>query len=348
MTGSDGLRIALIAPCANPVTRHSVDSVEQLVWLLAEELTRRGHAVTLFATGDSQTSARLHAVHRRGYEHDAELTDWRFHEMMHVAAAFERAEYFDVIHSHNYGFALPFTRLVNVPVLHTFHTLPDTDFVRAFRSSPGAHVAAISRFQRSLYRGVRNVEVVYNGIDTDAFPFRSEPGDYLLFLGRLIPDKGPMQAVELARSVGMRLLMACPVDEYFEREVAPLVDGREVEYVGVVAGKERNDLLAGAAALLCPLQYQESFGLVMVEAMACGTPSVATGLGAVPEIIRAGVNGYWGNDMDQLRSLIPEALRLDRRQVRAEAVSRFDYRRMTDGYERLYRELMRVPEQQAG
>ena len=333
------LRIAQVAPLAAPVTGDHTGSIEQLVWLLTEELVRRGHDVTLAAAGDSHTSAALHATYPRGYEYDDDLWSCEFHETLHVASVFERAGDFDVIHSHVYHFALPFIRLVRTPVIHNYHILPDPDIARAFGRYPEANLVAISEYQRGLFPGNPHTAVVHHGIDTATFPFSPERGDYLLFLGRILPDKGTVEAVHLAREMGMRLLIAGPADnatDYFPAQVAPLVDGRQVEYLGPVGLKERNALLAGAAALVYPIQAPEPFGLVLIEAMACGTPVLAAGLGAVPELVRDGVTGYYAPDAAALARRLEAVLTLDRLRIRQEALTRFDYRRMVDEYERIY------------
>ena len=340
---SDKLRIAQVAPIAGPVTPDYTGSIEQLVWRLTEELVRRGHEVTLFATGDSRTSAALHAVYARGHNDDGDLWNWEFHEILHAAAAFERAGDFDVIHSHTYHYALPFTRLVQTPVVHTYHILPDDDVARSYARYPEAQVTAISHYQRRFFKDSADVGVIHHGIDTDAFPFNpARGGGYLLFLGRLIPDKGPVEAIHLARRVGMRLILAGPCDdseEYFHSEVGPLLDGREVEYVGPVSLRERNALLADAAALVYPILAPEPFGLVLIEAMACGTPVAALDLGAVPELVDDGVTGACAPDLDALAGRLPATLALDRARIRRVAVARFDCRRMVDDYVALYQRL---------
>jgi glycosyltransferase involved in cell wall biosynthesis len=339
---ADRLRIAQLAPVAAPVKPDSTRSIEHLVSLLTEELVRRGHEVTLFATGDSQTAATLRSLYPRGYEDDDDLWNWHFHESLQAAAAMEQAHAFDVIHSHAYHHALPFTRLVRTPILHSYHILPNEDIVPAF-ARLNAHVAALSHYQRSIFRGLDDVAVVYHGIDTDAFPFNPERGDYLFFLGAMTPGKGPVAAIELARTVGMRLVLAGPSDEdeaYFRSEVQPRIDPRTVEYVGPVGVKKRNRLLAGAAALVYPLADPEPFGLVTVEAMACGTPVAALDLGAVPEIVTNGVTGYHAPDAETLAARLPAILALDRQRVRQDAVRRFDYRRMVDDYLAVYRRLV--------
>lgn len=336
---TDRLRIAQIAPIANPVGPGTGESIEQLVGLLSDELVRRGHSVTVFATGDSITAAELDALYERGYEHDNELWDWHFHETMNAAHAFERAADFDLIHSHSYHFALPYTRLVSTPVLHTYHVEVGPDVLDAYRRYPEACLVAISSFQRSTLGDSTRLPMVHHGIDTDSFPLSDRGGDHLVYLGRMIEDKGPHQAVRVARELGMELVLAGPGGDFFDTHVRPLVDGEQVRYIGPVGPAERNDLLAGAAALLYPLVYPEPFGLAMVEAMACGTPVAAVGIGAVPEIVEPGVTGALADSVDGLADAVPRALELDRTRVAARARERFDYRRMVDDYEALYRRL---------
>jgi glycosyltransferase involved in cell wall biosynthesis len=337
---AEHLRIAQVAPLNLPVRPDSEGSIQQLVWLTTEELVRLGHDVTLFASGDSQTSATLHAIYPRDYDHDEDIWDWRFHELLHVASAFEHAREFDVIHSHVYHLGLPFTRLVDTPVVHTYHVVPNDDVIRGFARYPEARVVAVSEYQRRVLARLTDVEVVHHGIDTAAFAFQRKRGDYLAFLGRIIPRKGPVEAIHLAQRVGMRLVMAGPVEEdYFRAAIAPLVDGRQIRYIGPVDAKGRNQLLGHAAALLFPLTAGEPFGLVAIEAMACGTPVAALGLGAVPEIVENGVTGYHAPDVESLAALIPATIALDRARVRQQAVSRFDYQRMVRGYEAVYQRL---------
>lgn len=336
------LRIAQIAPIASAVTRTSTGSIEQLVWLLTEELVHRGHEVTLYATGDSETSARLHATYPRGYGDDPDLWNWQLHETMHVASAFEQAHDFDVIHSHAYHYALPFTHLTGTPVVHSYHVIPDDDVARLYARYREASVVAISRYQGGFFKASSSITVIHHGIDSDAFPFRAAPGDYLLFLGRILRGKGVVEAVRLAHQAGMRLLIAGPKDhdeDYFRSEVAALVDGRDVVYLGPVTLSQRNPLLAGAAALLYPILAPEPFGLVLIEAMACGTPVAAFGRGAVPEIVENGVTGHFADDLTSLAALIPAVLALDRARVRDVAAQRFDHRHMVDRYVTVYERL---------
>jgi glycosyltransferase involved in cell wall biosynthesis len=330
------LRIALVAPVGGPVRPGIGESVEQLVSLLAEELVRRGHAVTLFATGDSSTSAELRARFERGYEVDEDLWDWQFTESLHVADAYSQAGEFDVIHNHSYHYALPLTPFVRTPNVQTHHVEMSPAIVREYRRFDEIHLVTVSRFQARHFDGRPNLHLIHHGIETGAFPFGSGEGGYLLFLGRMIKDKGPVEAVAVAREAGLPLVLAGPAEEGFDENVAPLVDGHDVQYVGRVDAHERNRLLSEATALLYPLLWGEPFGLVMVEAMACGTPVVGTRVGAVPEIVEDGVTGFLADSWEGMAALVPQARALDRRAIRERTVERFDFRRMVDDHERLY------------
>jgi glycosyltransferase involved in cell wall biosynthesis len=338
-TAEEKLRIAELAPVAMRVAPGEGDSIEQLVSLLTEELVRRGHEVTLFATADSATGAELRSCYAHGYREDEALWDWRLPETINAAFAFERAGEFELIHSHSYHFALPFTRFVETPSAHTYHAQLGPEVVQAFKRYPEAHLVAISEYQRRTLDGFEHVPVIPNGIDTDAFPFGAAQGEYLAYLGRMIPSKGAGEAVRVARELEFPLILAGPGTEWFDAEIRPSIDGRLVRYEGTLDVTARNELLSGAAALLYPINHSEPFGLVMVEAMACGTPVAAFGVGAVPEIVEQGKGGCWVEPGDSLATAVQGALELDRPAVRDSAVERFDYRRMVNGYERLYGQL---------
>jgi glycosyltransferase involved in cell wall biosynthesis len=330
------LRIAQLAPVAMPIRPGEGDSIEQLVALLTDELVRRGHDVTLYATGDSVTSASLRSLRATGYLDDPELWDWQFSEMLHAALPFEHALEHDLVHAHDYHFALPFAGVVDVPLVETPHVESAPAVLEAYRRLPHVHVAAVSEHQRRALGGGPNVSVVHHGIDVEAFPFAPRGGDYLLFLGRMVDRKGPLEAIRIADAVDMPLVLAGRTVEDGALALDATVDGDRVRYVGHVDPAERNRLLAGAAALLFPATYPEPFGLVLVEAMACGTPVVATASGAVPELVEEGVTGLTAPTWEGLPELVRPAAALDRAAVRREAERRFDFRRMVDDYEALY------------
>jgi glycosyltransferase involved in cell wall biosynthesis len=331
------LKIAQIAPVGSAIRRGAGESVEQLVALLCDELVERGHDVTLFATGDSETRASLRSYFDRGYELNQALWDWQFTEYMHVANAYAHADEFDVVHCHSYHFGTPFAQFTRTANVHTHHVEMEPTVIDAYRRLPQVHVVAISQFQAAAYRDLPNVELIPHGIEINAFPFGDRAGDYLLFLGRMIEDKGPAQAIEIARAAQMPLVLAGPADEGFDLDGRLGGDG--VSYVGRVNPSRRDELLSGAAALLYPLLYPEPFGLVPVEAMACGTPVLAVGIGAVPELVEPGVTGYLADSWEGLVELLPRALELDRGAIRARTAERFDYTRMVDAHEHLYRRL---------
>jgi len=330
------LRIAQIAPVASAVRPGAGDSIEQLVGLLCDGLVRRGHEVTLYATGDSVTSARLRSLRTRGYDDDEELWDWQFSEAVHAAAAFAHAEEHDVIHAHNLHFALPFAPLVQAPVVETQHVDSSPEVREAQRRCATVHLAAASEHQRALLGTGLDVTVVPHGVDIATFPFSAVPGEYLLFLGRMLADKGPGDAIRIAHAADMPLVLAGPLVDGEEAALEAVLDGERVRHLGPVDHGTRDTLLAGAAALLFPVTYPEPFGLVMVEAMACGTPVLATALGAVPEIVEDGLTGFTAASWETLADQVPEALALDRRAIRARAEERFDAGRMVENYEALY------------
>ncbi|MEA2220344.1 MAG: hypothetical protein QOJ35_2970 [Solirubrobacteraceae bacterium] len=334
------LRIGQIAPVAAPVRPGAGDSIEQLVGLLCEELLRRGHDVTLYATGDSVTSARLRSHRAHGYDEDLELWDWTTSETLHAARAFEHAAEHDVLHAHDLHFALPFARLVDVPIVETQHVDASPEIRAAQRDAPNLHVVAASEAQRRDLGPGLDVTVIPHGIDVQAFPFSAEGGEDLLFLGRMIPDKGPLEAIRIARDAGRRIVLAGPLVEGHDVGLDALLDGDRVRYVGRVDHATRDDLLAGAGALLFPVRYPEPFGLVLIEAMACGTPVLGVSLGAVGEIVEDGVTGYTATSWEGLAELVAPALALDRRAIRERALARFDFRRMVDDYEALYRRIL--------
>jgi glycosyltransferase involved in cell wall biosynthesis len=312
--------------------------------LLTEGLVARGHDVTLFATGDSKTAAKLHATYPVGYWHDENMWPWELYEMLNLAAAVERAPDFDVIHyeAAYYPMSLAFARLSTTPIVQTLHHSPSAAEVKLWSRYPEAPFVAISNEQARLLSGLNVVRTVLHGIDTDAFTFREKPEDYLLFLGRFTEGKGVLQAIEIAKRVGMRLILAAAEDEYYREKVAPHVDGRHIVYYGEADFASKVKLYGGARALLYPIQAREPFGLVLAEAMACGTPVAALDRGAVREIVDDGVTGIVFDDLEQMVNELTRVFDLDRRRVHQRAVDRFGVARMVDEYIEVYRQQVEV------
>jgi glycosyltransferase involved in cell wall biosynthesis len=336
------LRIAHIAPVATTIPPSKSGSVETMTSLLTEGLVARGHDVTLYATADSKTSARLNAIYPHGYWHDENMWPWELYEMLNLAAAVERSSEYDIIHyeAAYYPMSLAFTRLSPTPIVQTLHHSPSAAEVTLWSRYPEAPFVAISNEQARLLVGLNVVDTVLHGIDTDGFTFEARPDDYLLFLGRFTEGKGVLQAIEIAKRVGMRLILAAAEGEYYREKIAPHVDGRHIVYYGEADFAAKVKLYGGARALLYPIQAREPFGLVLAEAMACGTPVAALDRGAVREMVDEGVTGMVFNDLEQMINELPRVFDLDRRRVRERAVARFGVARMVDGYIAVYTRLV--------
>jgi glycosyltransferase involved in cell wall biosynthesis len=338
------MRIAHIAPVATTIPPQKSGSVELMTSLLTEGLVAAGHDVTLFATADSKTSARLRAIYPRGYWHDENMWPWEMYEMLNLAAAVEQAADFDIIHyeAAYYPMSLAFTRLSPTPLVQTLHHAPSAAEVGLWSRYPEAPFVAISNEQARLLKGLNVVATVLHGIDTDNFTFRETPDDYLLFLGRFTDGKGVLQAIEIARRVGMRLVLAAAEDQYYRDKIAPHVDGTRIVYHGEADYPAKVKLYGGARALLYPIQAPEPFGLVLAEAMACGTPVAALDRGAVREIVDDGVTGFVFSDLEQMVNELPRVFGLDRRRVRDRAATRFGVQRMVDEYIAVYQRIVEV------
>ena len=336
------MRIAHIAPVATTIPPPKSGSVETMTSLLTEGLVARGHDVTLYATADSTTSARLNAIYPHGYWHDEHMWPWELYEMLNLAAAVERAAEYDIIHyeAAYYPMSLAFARLSPTPIVQTLHHSPSAAEVKLWSRYPDAPFVAISNEQARLLAGLNVVDTVLHGIDTDNFTFQATPDDYLLFLGRFTEGKGVLQAIEIAKRVGMRLILAAAEGEYYREKIAPHVDGRNIVYYGEADFASKVTLYGGARALLYPIQAREPFGLVLAEAMACGTPVAALDRGAVREVVDEGVTGMVFDDLEQMSNELPRVLDLDRRRVRERAVARFGVARMVNEYVDVYSRLV--------
>jgi len=333
------MRIAQVATLSAPVLAESTGSVESLVWLLAREFQKLGHDVTVFGTGNSQVECKLESVLPGPYGSPGSLNDWHVCEHLNLAHAVSKAGDFDILHTHAYLWGLPLERLCHSKMLHTMHIVPDDDAAQLWTLHPRAAVTALSQHQWSGYPELKPVAVIPHGLDPGEFEFCATPDDYVLYLGRFVSGKGARHAIRYARDLGLRLLLAGPENAWFREHVRPHVDGKNVEYLGYVSGAQKVKLLGRARALLYPIQFPEAFGLVLIEAMLCGTPVVAMGIGAAPEIVEQGVTGFCVADSDEFLRSIPNAFALPRAAIRAAAERRFSAQHMAHGYLKLYRQL---------
>jgi glycosyltransferase involved in cell wall biosynthesis len=333
------IRLGLLAPISWRVPPRHYGPWERIVSILAEGLVTRGVDVTLFASADSVTAARLVAVAPRPYSEDPDLEP-KVYEGLHIAAAFERAAEFDLLHNHFDFLPLTYSRLVSTPLVTTIHGFSSERILPVFRAYNGAgHYVAISESDR--HPDLTYAATIHHGIPLAEFTFRPEPDDYLLFFGRIHHDKGAREAVELARRTGQRLILAGIVQdrEYFERWVEPFL-GERIRFVGSVGPTERDALLGGARGLLHLINFDEPFGLSVVEALAAGTPTIAFRRGSMPELIEPDRSGFLVDDLDAAERAVADLGAIDRRVCRAEAERRFSAERMVDDYLALYARLL--------
>ncbi|MEJ7569286.1 MAG: glycosyltransferase family 4 protein [Gaiellaceae bacterium] len=326
------LRVAILAPIAWRVPPRHYGPWEQFASLLAEGLVARGVEVTLFASGDSETAGHLASVVSRGYSEDPE-SDPKVSECLHIAHAFERAAEFDVIHNGFDFLPLTYSELVRTPVLTTIHGFSSPRILPVYQryNSSGAYVA-ISDADR--HPSLDYLATIHHGIDTDAFALHPSPGGSLLYFGRIHPDKGTVEAIDVAEQTRLPLVLAGIVQDerYFEELVAPRLDGDNIRYIGPVGSDERSDLLGGAHALLHLIGFEEPFGYSVVEAMACGTPVIAFPRGSMPELIEDGLTGFLVDDVAGAVAAVRLAGSVDRAAIREQAVARFGIARMVDAY----------------
>ncbi len=342
------MRIAMVAPLIEPVPPPLYGGTERVIHVLTEELVRKGHEVTLFASGDSQTSAELVPCAPRGLRLD-NINDKEAciaYTLIELDRVYQRAAEFDIIHSHVDYLAFPFARLSPTPTVSTTHGRLDQPQTRRIYSAFPEHpLVSISQAQQTWLPEANWLGTVHNAIDVDNFHFRPEHGDYLVFLGRISPEKRPDRAIEIAREVGMRLVIAAKVDaadrEYYEHAIAPLIRQCPlVEFIGEVNEREKDALLGGAYAYLFPIDWPEPFGLTMVEAMATGTPVIAYRAGSVPEIVIDGVTGFVCDSLCEMVEAVPRVRELDRRACRQHVERNFSPQVMASKYEAIYRQLV--------
>jgi glycosyltransferase involved in cell wall biosynthesis len=338
------MRIAQIAPLTESVPPRTYGGTERVVSYLTEELMAMGHDVTLFASGDSVTSAKLEAVWPCALRFDTTLRDAMAPQMLLMERVYQQAHEFDVLHCHlDYW---PFSLLSRQPTpyittLHGRLDLPElTPIYDCFDDAP---LISISDAQRRPLPRANYIATVHHGLPPDLLTPRPVPREYLAFLGRICPEKSPDRAIRIARAAGMKLKIAAKVDrvdrEYFDTIIRPMIDGDQIEMIGEIDDTEKPGFLSGAKALLLPIDWPEPFGLVMIEAMACGTPTIAYPAGSVPEVIDHGVTGYIVADESAAVSAVSRLNRLSSAAIRDRFETRFTARRMAEDYVSVYRRL---------
>jgi len=334
------MRIAILSPIAWRTPPVHYGPWERVVSLLAEGLVAKGVDVTLFATGNSKTKGRLRSVCRTGYEEDHSI-NIKVWECLHISELFDNANDFDIIHNNFDFLPLTYTSNISTPVVTTIHGFSSPELLPVYKKYNGrVYYVSISNADRSPE--LEYINTIYHGIDIENFTFRHDSGDYLVYFGRIHHDKGTKEAIEIARLSGKKIIIAGIIQDqkYFDADIKPFIDGKEVVYVGVAEPGLRNELLGRACALIHPINFNEPFGLSVVESMACGSPVIAFNRGSMPELIRNGLNGFLVSGVDEAVQAVKKIESIDRLNCRKDVEKRFASERMVDDYHALYKNIL--------
>ena len=334
------MKIAMLSPLSWRTPPRHYGPWENVVSLLTEQLVSMGIEVTLFATGDSLTAGELAWVCERPYSEDPSI-DAKVWECLHIAELFKRADEFDLIHNQYDFLPLSYSDFTDTPIVTTIHGFSSPTILPVYKEyNDSTHYVAISESDKCAE--LDYIATIHHGIDLEQFLFQKERGDYLLFFGRIHPDKGVHDAIEVARKTGKRLIIAGIIQDeaYFKEQVEPHIDGSAVEYIGSVGPEKRHEVLGGALALLHPIYFDEPFGLSVVESMACGTPVIAYSRGSMPEIIRDGNTGFLVNDVESAVQAVVNIDLIDRYDCRKEVERRFTSKRMAHEYVKVYHRIL--------
>jgi glycosyltransferase involved in cell wall biosynthesis len=345
------MNIAILAPFEETVPPKKYGGTELVVYNVIEELVKKGHQVTLVAAGNCQTSARLVKIFETTVREMPDAADMNFRNAYKYIGLGKVAEYlsqnkFDIIHNNIGWRLLAFEKILGSPVVTTLHGPLDVPYQqKVYGTYKSSNYVSISLSQRRPMPELNFVGNVYNGLDMTKFKFFPVPQDYFAFLGRMSPEKGPVQAIQAAKAAGIKLIMAAKVDTvdkaYFEKEVQPLIDGEQIKFIGEVDHAGKLELLGGAKALLGLIQWEEPFGLFFTESMACGTPVIAMNRGSVPELIKDGITGYICNTQEEAVAAIGKVNKLDRKTCFEHVLNNFSSVQMAEGYLEAYKKIAR-------
>lgn len=335
------MKIAILSPIAWRTPPLNYGPWEQVASNLAEGLVKKNIDVTLFATGNSITAGKLQFVSKEGYAENQEL-DPKVCECLHISNLMEQADRFDLIHNHYDFLPLTYSSLIETPTLTTIHGFSSEKIVPVYKKYNNS-TAYVSISSSDRHPELDYIGTVYNGINPDEFTFQKDPKDYLLFFGRIHPEKGTYESIQIAKKAGRKLIISGLIQdqEYFDYKVKPSIDGDSVVYVGNSGPKERDKLLGEAAALLHPISFREPFGLSVAEAMMCGTPVIAFNLGSMPELIQDGQTGFLVNTIEEAVAAVDKLGHIKRKACRTHALAKFSKNTMTDNYLHLYHTLLK-------
>lgn len=339
------MKIAQIAPLMESVPPKCYGGTERVVSWLTEELVNQGHEVTLFASGDSSTRAKLVSIAETSLRTHPVYRDPLAHHILLANEVLRRVGDFDIIHSHIDYLLFPYIRMRNACALNTLHGRLDLpDLVPIYQEFSDIPVVSISDSQRKPLTIANWLATVHHGLPKDLYTFIEKPKDYLLFLGRICPEKRPDRAIKIAEATGNKLVIAAKVDRvdqvYFEEQIKPLLKSPNIDYIGEVFEHEKNELIGNAKAVLFPIDWPEPFGIVMIEALACGTPIIAFDHGSVSEIIDHEKTGYICSNLDEATQAVELLDKIERKQCRQTFERRFTAKRMASAYLELYTQIV--------
>lgn len=338
------LRIAQIAPIAERVPPRKYGGTERVVYNLTEELVRRGHDVTLFATSDSITSARLVSVARKGLRDASIENPYGLNNLtlLNIMTAYKMQDNFDIIHDHNANYGLPSAELSHVPVVLTMHAPLLKSGFKLFKQIKKSHLVMVSQSQADAMPTIKS-DVVYNGLSMEKYPFSPRHKGYLLFVGRISMEKGVHVAIEVSKYLDIPLIIAAKLDTvdegYYKKYIKPHLSDK-IKWIGEVDERKRNILMKNALCFVHPVIFSEPFGLTLIESMACGTPVVAMNRGAIPEVVESGKTGFVVKNIDEMISAVVNIKSIDRTYCRKYVLQKFNEKNMADKYESLYRNIL--------